>query len=147
MKPIEIKVEIVSRMTADVARSVSSLIRQLSESASPCSEEQLSEIVSSPATTLFVARVNDVLVGMLTLVCFQIPTGVRAIIEDVVVNDKYRGHGIGEELTRAAMERARSAGARTIDLTSRPSREAANRLYQRLGFQQRKTNTYRFLLD
>jgi ribosomal protein S18 acetylase RimI-like enzyme len=84
------------------------------------------------------------IVGTLTLVVFPIPTGTRALIEDVVVDETARGRGVGEALTHAAIDRARAAGARTVDLTSRPSREAANRLYQRLGFEQRETNVYRF---
>jgi len=80
---------------------------------------------------------------MMTLVVFRIPTGVRAWIEDVVVDEAARGRGVGEALNRVAIQRAHDAGARTVDLTSRPSREAANRLYSRLGFEQRDTNVYR----
>ena len=83
------------------------------------------------------------IVGSMTLVVFRIPTGVRAWIEDVVVDESARGTGAGEALNRAAIDLAYSLGARTIDLTSRPSRVAANRLYQKLGFEQRETNIYR----
>jgi ribosomal protein S18 acetylase RimI-like enzyme len=85
-------------------------------------------------------------VGMLTLVTFAIPTGIRAIIEDVVVDERYRGQGVAQALTREALVRADAAGARTVDLTSRPSREEANRLYQKLGFQKRDSNVYRYTL-
>jgi ribosomal protein S18 acetylase RimI-like enzyme len=84
---------------------------------------------------------------MLTLITFRIPTGRRAWIEDVVVDADARGEGIGERLTEAAVDEARRRGARTIDLTSRPSREAANALYQKMGFERRETNVYRFLVD
>ena len=87
---------------------------------------------------------GDTILGTLTLVVFRIPTGVRAWIEDVVVDGSARGHGVGDELNRVALELARSKGAKTVDLTSRPSREAANRLYQRIGFQPRDTNVYRY---
>jgi ribosomal protein S18 acetylase RimI-like enzyme len=83
---------------------------------------------------------------LLTLVVFRIPTGVRAWIEDVVVDESARGHGVGEALNRAALDGARRKGAKTVDLTSRPSRAAANRLYQRLGFVARETNVYRYEL-
>jgi ribosomal protein S18 acetylase RimI-like enzyme len=83
-------------------------------------------------------------VGTLTLALFRIPTGLRAWIEDVIVDNESRGKGIGEALTRAALVKAREAGARTVDLTSRPSRESANRLYVRVGFVLRETNTYRY---
>jgi len=85
-------------------------------------------------------------VGTLTLALFRLPSGVRAWIEDVIVSESVRGRGCGEELTRAALDAARQAGARTVELTSRPSRQAANRLYQRLGFKVRETNVYRFEL-
>jgi ribosomal protein S18 acetylase RimI-like enzyme len=87
---------------------------------------------------------DDTVVGMLTLAVFRVPTGLRAWIEDVVVDEAVRGRGVGAELTNAAIHLANQRGARTVDLTSRPSREAANRLYQRLGFVQRETNVYRF---
>jgi ribosomal protein S18 acetylase RimI-like enzyme len=101
--------------------------------------------VESPATTLFIARPpTGEILGTLTLVTFRIPTGVRAWIEDVVVDERARGQGVGEALTRAALAAARKSGAQTVDLTSRPSREAANQLYQRLGFKLRETNVYRY---
>ena len=84
---------------------------------------------------------------MLTLVIFPIPSGVRAWIEDVVVDEAGRGRGVGELLNRFALELAKQEGARTVDLTSRSSREAANRLYQRIGFQPRATNIYRLEIE
>ena len=87
---------------------------------------------------------DETVLGTLTLVVFHIPTGTRAVIEDVVVDQAARGQGIGEALTKAALELAAGRGARTVDLTSRPSREAANRLYGRLGFQRRDTNFWRY---
>jgi len=93
---------------------------------------------------VLVARVDGEILGALTLVVFRIPTGVRAWIEDVVVDDRARGKGVGELLNRVALDLARSKGARTVELTSRPSREAANRLYRRIGFVQRDTNVYRY---
>ncbi len=87
------------------------------------------------------------IVGSLTLAMFRIPTGLRAWIEDVIVDGSQRGKGIGEALTREALAAAQGAGATTVDLTSRPSREAANRLYQRIGFERRNTNVYRYKLE
>jgi ribosomal protein S18 acetylase RimI-like enzyme len=111
---------------------------------------QLREIVDSPATAVFVARdgaaLGGTILGGLTLAVFRIPTGVRAWIEDVVVDGGARGRGVGEALNRAALDEARRRGAKTVDLTSRPSREEANRLYRRIGFAPRDTNVYRFEL-
>jgi len=120
------------------------LIPQLSSSAQPLTKDELEEIVSGDATLLFVARVEGKIVGLLTLVIFRIPTAVRAWIEDVVVDSSVRGHGVGEALNMAAIAEAKRRGAKTVDLTSRPSREAANRLYERIGFVARDTNVYRY---
>jgi ribosomal protein S18 acetylase RimI-like enzyme len=140
----------ITQVTDEVAEAFKRLTPQLSSSAAAPTFAELQEIASSRASILFVARDPDQggkIVGSLTLVVFRIPTGVRAWIEDVVVDTELRGHGIGEALTRTALDRARQAGAKTVDLTSRPSREAANRLYQRVGFEQRVTNLYRYDLE
>ena len=123
------------------------LVPQLSASAPIPTVEVLREIVGSPCTVLLLARdraQGERIVGSLTLAVFRIPTGVRAWIEDVVVDPSARGNGAGEALSREALRIAADRGARTVELTSRPSREAANRLYRRLGFQVRETNVYRY---
>lgn len=109
----------------------------------PPSKYHISSLIESPGTHLFFAKENDVL-GMLSLVIYLIPTGVCARIEDVVVTPKARGKGVGSKLMQHAMEFAQQRNARYIDLTSRPGRETANRLYQRLGFELRETNVYRY---
>ena len=134
--------------TADTALvdAAARLIPQLSPSSPPPTIEQLRRIVADPATTLLVATNGGgdaQVVGMLTLALFMTPTGVRAWIEDVVVDDESRGAGVASALVAAALERAQEQGARTVDLTSRPDREAANRLYVQLGFARRETNVYR----
>jgi len=137
-------VEVARTVTPELVDALRRLIPQLSKSAPPISQDELTVIVESPATTLFIARVDGVIAGCLTLAVFRLPTGLRAWIEDVVVDDAARGHGVGEALNLAAIALAAECGARTVDLTSRPSREAANRLYQRLGFVARETNVYRY---
>jgi ribosomal protein S18 acetylase RimI-like enzyme len=140
-------------VTPELVDAFARLIPQLSSSASPPpppSAEKLAEIVASPAVVLLVARDPErdgLIAGALTLILCPIPTGVHAYIEDVVVDEAYRRQGIGTALTRAALARARAAGARRVDLTSRPTREAANRLYRRLGFVQRETNVYRYSFE
>jgi ribosomal protein S18 acetylase RimI-like enzyme len=137
-------VEIVDIVTPELLAGVRRLVPQLSASAPVLDEDDLGEIVACPVTVFFVARVDGVIAGCLTLVLFRLPTGKRAWIEDVVVDQAARGQGVGEAMSRVAVEAAQSYGARTVDLTSRPSREAANRLYQRLGFVARDTNVYRY---
>jgi len=135
--------------TPEIVEAITRLLPLLSRSAPPPGDEQVAEVVSSPATTLFVARDGEggPIVGTLTLAVFRLPSGVRAWIEDVIVAEQARGQGCGEALSRAALEAAAAAGARTVELTSRPSREAANRLYQRIGFVKRDTNVYRYELE
>ncbi|HEX9477282.1 MAG TPA: GNAT family N-acetyltransferase [Methylomirabilota bacterium] len=123
------------------------LVPQLSPSAAVPTPDLIREIVEAQASTVLVARdLRDQgrIVGMLTLIVFRIPTGVRAWIEDVVVDETARGRGVGEALSQEAVRRALDLGARTVELTSRPSREAANRLYRRLGFVRRDSNLYRY---
>lgn len=145
----DIVVEEVTALSDEVLTEVRRLLPQLSSSAPPPTAEELGEIVDSPATVLFVARLGrgGPIVGSLTLAVFRIPTGQRAWIEDVVVDTEVRGRGAGSALVRAALEHAGRAGCRTVDLTSRPSRQDANRLYVSLGFEARQTNVYRFDRD
>ncbi len=137
----------VVEVTDEISAAFNYLVPQLSSTSLIPSKEQLQEIADNDS--LFIARDPEQggkILGSLTLVAFRIPTGVRAWIEDVVVDETARGQGIGEALTRAALERAVELGSRTVDLTSRPSREAANRLYQRVGFKLRESNLYRYTL-
>lgn len=135
-------------LTAEVVEAIGRLVPQLSSSAPAPTGEQLAEIAGSSGTVLFLAREGDddagEILGMLTLVTYRIPTGLNAVIEDVVVDETRRGAGIGPALVSAALAVAAERGARHVDLTSRPSREAANRLYQKMGFVERDTNVYRY---
>lgn len=137
-------------VTPELVAAFERLIPQLSSSNLGPTETELAAICESEASVLLLAvdrDAGDEILGSLTLAWFRIPTGVRAWIEDVVVDESARGRGVGDLLNRAALDRARELGAKTVDLTSRPSREAANRLYQRIGFVARDTNVYRFNLD
>lgn len=133
---------------APLAPEFARLIPQLSSSAPPVGADTLTAIIDAEATHLLVAQDADgTVLGSLTLVIFRIPTGMRAWIEDVVVDGDARGRGVGDALNRFALDLAAELGCRTVDLTSRPSREAANRLYQRIGFAARETNVYRYAID
>jgi ribosomal protein S18 acetylase RimI-like enzyme len=147
-----VRVVVADAVTGELVEAVRRLLPQLSRSARALSDAEIAEIVQSQATTLLLARddqgdVEGAIVGMLTLVTFRLPTGLRAWVEDVVVEESQRGKGTGEALTRAAVKLAADWGAATVDLTSRPSRESANRLYQRVGFELRETNVYRYRLS
>ena len=164
-------IEVAREVTKQLVTAVANLIPQLSASSGPPSAAELAEIVESPGATLFVARLGAPegapdgadgaadpgdpaerpepgdpapIVGMLTFITYRIPTGVHGVVEDVVVDSSARGAGAGEALLQAALDAAREAGVRNVDLTSRSSREAANRLYVRMGFAARETNVYRY---
>ena len=139
-----IEISVCDEVDEAVVAAFAELIPQLSGSSSPPTAAALKEIVAHDASTILLATEEGVLLGSMTLVLFPIPTGTRAWIEDVVVDESARGRGVGEALNRRAMKIALEGGAQTIDRTSRPAREAANRLYQRLGFAARETNIYRY---
>ncbi len=141
-----VQVAPVVSASAEVLDACHRLIPQLSSSSLPLTLSELEDIVDGSSTVLFAARHDGDIVGLLTLAIFRIPTGVRAWIEDVVVDELARGSGVGEALSRAALAEAARRAAKTVELTSRPSREAANRLYQRIGFVRRDTNVYRYEL-
>lgn len=142
-------------VTPELVAAFERLVPHLSKSSPPPGKDELVEMVEAPGTFVLVARLasdgdepgSGEIVGTLTLVCFRIPTGVRAWIEDVIVDETAEGRGIGTALTERALELAAAAGAKTVDLTSRPSREAANHLYRKVGFELRDTNIYRFDLS
>ena len=150
-------VELIEQSSPELVAAMERLIPQLSRSAKPLTAEQTQALVEQDSVYLFVFRTdkpviaadgNEVeagtILGMLSLATFAIPTGVRAWVEDVVVDAGTRGMGAGQQLVEAAVAHAQKIGARTVDLTSRPSREAANRLYRRCGFELRETNVYRY---
>lgn len=138
----------VTHVTEEIARGLLRLVRQLDPDRAPPAPEALSRVANAPGCTLLLARerAGGAILGTATVAAYPIPTGLRVWIEDVVVDEAARGRGVGEALVRRALEHARSLGAGQVDLTSHPGREAANRLYLRLGFERRTTNAYRYRL-
>jgi len=144
---VSVKVEEITAVTPELVAAFERLTPQLSSSSPPPSPDELEEIVTADDLHLLVSRdVDGTITGTTTLVVFRIPTGVRAHIEDVVVDSAYAGQGISYDIARVAIDLARRHGAKTVDLTSRPSRAAANHVYQKLGFEKRDTNVYRYTL-
>jgi ribosomal protein S18 acetylase RimI-like enzyme len=141
---VSISIEIATHATDELLTSLNRLVPQLSSSASPLTSDDVEALITNPAVSVFIAKNDGAIVGTLTLVVFPIPSGLRAWIEDVVVDEGARGLGAGVALTEAAIAESKRRGAKSIDLTSRPSREAANAMYVKLGFIQRETNVYRF---
>jgi ribosomal protein S18 acetylase RimI-like enzyme len=144
---MSVHVEEIRNVTDEIVDAFGRLLPQLSRSATPLDRSAVTNIVGCPTNTVFVARTGDGIMGMLTLVMFPLPSGLRARIEDVVVDESARGQGVGRALTESAIQAAHRRGARTLDLTSRPDRVAANRLYERLGFRPRESRVYRLQAD
>jgi ribosomal protein S18 acetylase RimI-like enzyme len=140
-------IEIVAEATVELYEAFQRLVPQLTNNNPPPSLDDLSALVQDAASTLMIARNEDqAIVGALTLTVYRVPTGIRSIIEDVIVDDSARGQGVGEALMRRAIALAREKGAGNISLTSNPMREAANKLYLRVGFKKRDTNAYQIKL-
>jgi ribosomal protein S18 acetylase RimI-like enzyme len=139
-----INISELTEASSSVLQSINELLPQLSSSAQVISMDRLSELVESDNTIIFLGTDdNDQILGMLSLIVMKIPTGNKAWIEDVVVDQTARGKGMGKALMNHALERAKKLAVKSVDLTSRPSRETANMLYQSLGYQIRETNVYR----
>jgi ribosomal protein S18 acetylase RimI-like enzyme len=142
-------IEQMSEATAELQSALQRLVPQLGAHKVPPTFEELHELINSEASTLLIAREPDgasPITGILCLTIYRVPTGLRSIIEDVIVDQTMRRRGIGEALVRQAIELARQAGAEGVSLTSNPTREAANQLYQSMGFELRKTNPYFYRL-
>lgn len=138
-------IEQLKNSSADIVLQLNHLLTQLDKTAKPLSIEDVYEMVESLTNSLFVARdgISKNIIGMITLIVYRIPFTKKGILEDLVVDQVYRGKGIGATLMNHAIHKAREAGVSYLDFTSRPQREAANKLYERLGFQKRDTNVYR----
>ena len=124
----------VKENSDELLRALNSLLPQLSSTATPLVPSDIKEMINSRSVKLLIAIEQDIIYGCLTLVTFPIPTGTRSWIEDVVVDEAARGKGVGKLLSEHAISLARRQGAKTVDLTSRPSRTAANELYKKIGF-------------
>ena len=138
------QIELASRVTDELLDALTRLIPQLKISSSRLTRDDVAALVSSDSVTLLTARADASapIVGMLTLIVYRVPTGIRARIEDVVVDESVRGRGVAVELVQRALEIARVKGADGVALTSNPWREAANKLYQKVGFKKWETNVY-----
>ncbi len=142
-----VRIERVGEVTDEVAEALTRLLPQLSSSARSPDAQAIARFAAHPANTVLVARLDARIVGTLTLVIFPLLTGTRAWVEDVVVDESARRSGVGAALTKEALRLAAQAGARTVDLTSRPDRAAANRLYRNLGFELRRSQVFRYTGD
>jgi ribosomal protein S18 acetylase RimI-like enzyme len=140
----------VSEVTEEIHNAVKFLVPQLGAHKVNPTWDELNALVRSEASTLLIARYpdeNGEIAGILTLTVYRVPTGIRSIVEDVIVDEQMRRRGIAEALMLHAIDLAREGGANGVSLTSNPKREAANKLYQAMGFQKRETNAYFYKLE
>ncbi len=141
------QVDVVTKADDELYEAFQRLVPQLTNNNPPPSLNDLAALVRDSSSTLMVARNEEnEIIGALTLTVYRVPTGIRSIIEDVIVDNSARGQGVGEALMLRAIEIAKEKGSGNISLTSNPLREAANRLYLRVGFKKRETNAYQMKL-
>jgi len=140
------KIERLTQASDSVRQDINVLIHQLSLRLPECSSELLESIIADPNLEVWVVTEDAHIVGMAALVIVTIPEGRRAQMEDIVIDEKYRGQGLGEQLSKKLIERARARDASVVTLSSRADRVAANTLYVKLGFESRETNVYRLEL-
>ncbi len=145
MNESNIIIEQVTNFSDSLTKILNKMLIQLNADSIPLSDKDVQEMLTSPCNYLFFAKVKDSgeVIGMVTLVVYRIPYALKGVIEDIVVDSNYRGQGFGAKLIETAIAQAKKKGVKYADLTSRPSRGSANRLYNRLGFVQRETNVYR----
>lgn len=141
-----ITIKQLKKSSPDIFDAIRRLTAQLDKDYKPLSDDDIKAMIAAKNCFIYVARFQNKIVGMATLIVYRIPYTKKAILEDVVVDEKFRGQSIGTKLIKTAIAKAKKTGAYVIDFTSRPSRESANRLYKKLGFKKRETNAYRLSL-
>lgn len=141
---MEFYIEQLKKFSLELTPILNKLLKQLDNAATSLTKEDIENMIDSSANRLFVARRSDnkEIVGMLTVIVYRIPVWKKGLIEDLVVDKAYRNKGIATKLIQHGIESAKADGVLSLNFTSRPEREAANRLYQRLGFEKRNTNVY-----
>lgn len=144
---MDIFIEQLKTHPKELAEILNKLLKQLDSNSKNLKRTDLQEMIASPTNRLFVAKKgNKEIIGMLTLIIFRIPFAKKGLLEDFVVDKKYRGKGVGTKLIKTAVKQAKKENVRYLDFTSRAERATANRLYENLGFKKRNTNNYRIIL-
>lgn len=147
MEEQKISIESITEVTSEVVDAIQQLAQKIGSNYKQLTENDLQDMVASPNTTILVARVDQKIVGMITVLVFRIPYVKKAYLDDLVIDETYRGHGIAKQLMKQAMNLATNKGASYVDLTARPRRMEGNSLYESLGFKKRDTNVYRLIID
>jgi GNAT superfamily N-acetyltransferase len=143
------RIEVVSEATPELHAALARLLPKLNPKLQVPDMARLRRLIADPAATLLVARDGDAIVGTTTVIVYTTPFWIKARLDEVVVDDSARGKGVGEALVKTALDIGRKRGAQIAELQSGrgPNREAAHRLYERLGFQVRETDVFRIVLE
>lgn len=142
-------IEQITEFNESEAEQIRSLSKQIGHNYKELTTEDYKQMITSPCNFLYVAKevTTGKIVGMITLLVIRIPYVKKSSFEDLVVDENYRGQGIGTLLLDHAISKAKSENAAYVDFTSRPRRIEGNELYKRLGFEKRETNVYRLVID
>jgi GNAT superfamily N-acetyltransferase len=143
---LELTVEAATRATSELEKALAVLMPQLNPALVGPTLEELTAVLADPAVTLLVATEGSDIVATATVIVYTTPAWTKARIEDLVVDEGRRGHGVGEALVKKCVSVARERGASVVELQSARRREVANRLYPRLGFERRESNVYRMVI-
>jgi ribosomal protein S18 acetylase RimI-like enzyme len=141
------RIEVATEVTRELEEALAALLPQLNPRIHAPTTERLRALIGDDSVTVLIARDERSIIGTATVFLYTTPAWAKALVEDVVVDEHARGRGVGEALVRSCVEVARRGGADMVELQSASHREAANRLYPRLGFERRDTNFYRLTFD
>jgi GNAT superfamily N-acetyltransferase len=141
-----VRVDQVTEATPEIYAALERLLPQLNSQLPIPTMERLRAIVADPAVSLLVAREGEQIIGTTTVIVYTTPFWIKARLDEVVVDEAARGKGVGAELVKASLDLARKKGVEVVELQSGLQREAAQRLYVKMGFKLRETNVYRIVL-
>lgn len=149
MQDNQITFEQVTTFSPALSQRIRELAQMIGSNYKPLTDDDLKELLASHDTGLLVAKdiETEEIAGMITIFVKRTPYVRKATFEDIVIDEKFRGRGIGQQLLQHAITFAKEKEAHYIDVTSRPRRIASNSLYQKMGFQKRDTNVYRYIID
>ena len=133
----------IKTYSAEYHEAMQRFLDQLTTSPMVLTESMFQELLKSENSHLFFIMKDEQIAGMLTVGIYHSPTGGKAWIEDVVVDETFRGQGLSKLLVAHAIEFVKSKQIPSLMLTSNPKRIAANKLYQAMGFERKETNVYR----
>lgn len=147
MENEQITITSLTEPSSEVEEAVKNLAKKIGNNYKELTTQDFHDMITSPNITVLAAKDGEAIIGMITVLVYRIPYVKKAYLDDLVVDEAYRGHGIAKQLMKQAIDLAKEKGAAYIDLTARPERVAGNSLYEKFGFKKRETNVYRLVFD